>query len=551
MSGEASGRELPLIWPEITTLKAGGTAQPPCQIESTLRSASILFGLIHGLNDQGSKWLTGLFEQTPSLRANVVVAIYPGCPTHRQILEALSALEVAASPRVAFRLFLVDYRCGGPSTMLCAISGDSQTPMFFLGPSVSVGATGASPGQANAAFRGDNLLLEECRLWFDRLWQAAIPVTPQTVDVPALVPAPGTQEAAELWRRYEETCRAASSPTGPEKASDVTVTSEHEQKDGTQVSKEDSSSPSALLGVPKLDSVLERVARLYESGSLVTIDKSSRIGPIDAPIKAEWFGVESLRTIGAVSREIKYRISVLDPNTLRNIENKRKMIRGLLDRLSLPLGEGIRWIPDRVKPLLEQEMKRVGQEGHDLICRATGGDVKAFMRSRSEAVIADANQMYKEFRQTGALSQRVVEEILEDLTHRLEKACGDRFLPQVTYAKMQLAPAKESSEISPWGQALTLLVGLAEFPRKVFSDPFFLRGLRIEKQQLLEAMDVAGDAILRTSEGSLLEKLSRNELLMVRQIQEADVEPKAKCSALLALIDGKSKEDILRECRVN
>ena len=45
------------------------------------------------------------------------------------------------------------------------------------------------------------------------------------------------------------------------------------------------------------------------------------------PIKAEWFGVESLRRQGAVSREVKYRISVIEEKTFRKLENKRKEIQ--------------------------------------------------------------------------------------------------------------------------------------------------------------------------------------------------------------------------------
>jgi hypothetical protein len=44
-------------------------------------------------------------------------------------------------------------------------------------------------------------------------------------------------------------------------------------------------SPTEEIGVPKLDHLAEGVARVFDLGALVSIDKLSRIPPLEAPVK--------------------------------------------------------------------------------------------------------------------------------------------------------------------------------------------------------------------------------------------------------------------------
>jgi len=90
--------------------------------------------------------------------------------------------------------------------------------------------------------------------------------------------------------------------------------------------------------------------------SLVTIDKGSRIPPLELPIKAEWFGIPSFREVGVVSREVRYKISVLDERANKALEARRKGTSGLREKFSFPLADGSRWMPHKAKPFFQAEL---------------------------------------------------------------------------------------------------------------------------------------------------------------------------------------------------
>lgn len=209
---------------------------------------------------------------------------------------------------------------------------------------------------------------------------------------PAPGAGPGTAEAARLWREYERLCTDRSEP-------DIEL--KFDAKTGGTIAVapngEVAAPPSQALGLPALDTLAERVASLYELGDLVSVDRQGRIPPLDIPVRAEWFDVESARQAGAVKREIKLRISALEPRTLREIENKRTNVNSLLQRFSYALGDGLRWMPEGVYPLFFAEMERVNGEGTALLQSAVAGSAAEFIQRQRERIERDANLIYQEF----------------------------------------------------------------------------------------------------------------------------------------------------------
>src|SRR5207244_11163815 len=100
-------------------------------------------------------------------------------------------------------------------------------------------------------------------------------------------------------------------------------------------------------------------------------------------------------------------------------------------------------------------------------------------------------------------SQRVpdstIDAILGDCEERLKKARYGQLLPKITYTPVEFVVGQASAWTSQWGQAASLLQSIAEFPRKALTDRLFLRGLDIDEYELLEAMDVCSDAIMKVS----------------------------------------------------
>ena len=75
-------------------------------------------------------------------------------------------------------------------------------------------------------------------------------------------------------------------------------------------------SPTEALGLSKPDPLADRVARLYAKGLLVSVDKLTRIPPLDAPLDPSIFGDPSEMQRGNVTRKVSMRVSVIDEKTL-------------------------------------------------------------------------------------------------------------------------------------------------------------------------------------------------------------------------------------------
>jgi hypothetical protein len=68
-------------------------------------------------------------------------------------------------------------------------------------------------------------------------------------------------------------------------------------------------------------------------------------------------------------------------------------------------------------------------------------------------------------------------------------------MPKLSYSVVSFSRT-DNAIVSPWGQAFSLLADVAAFPRKALTGSFFLRGLKVPEDDLIEAMNVADDALL-------------------------------------------------------
>lgn len=309
------------------------------------------------------------------------------------------------------------------------------------------------------------------------------------------------------------------------------------------------SSPTRDLGLAPLGKLERRIMELYEKGMLVTVDKYSRTPPLDVPIKPEWLGIEKLRRIGAASRRVEYRLSLFDGATLRRLDALRNRAHDLLSKFSYALADGQRWMPVSARRLFEAALEDANKEALQEITKVIRGSLEDFFKERTETVIRDLEILYQEFHPGEPLPRDVKENVLNELKNRLKKIPRDRFLPQVTYAKIRfLPPAGEEEEDkgwqSTWGQALRLLYSIAEYPRKAITDPYYLRGIMVDLDELLKAMDVCDDAIvrewsLRRSDILDLELRALNELDRLKAIiSKHDMSAREKCEEILQVIEG-------------
>src|SRR2546427_856548 len=109
---------------------------------------------------------------------------------------------------------------------------------------------------------------------------------------------------------------------------------------------------------------------------------------------------------------------------------------------------------------------------------------------------------------------------------------------------LQFVVAQASEWASPWGQAASLLQGIAEFPRKMLTDRLLLRGLDVDESELLEAMDVCADAVLKISNRRDSRPRAHKDLHVLARLADSRMGARARCQLVLRLIGGAEAEEI-------
>jgi len=396
----------------------------------------------------------------------------------------------------------------------------------------------------NLAFSPDPTLLEAWRNWFDWVWLASVPLTKETAEIPPLVPAPGSVEAADAWHAYLTSCREARARGDDSSQTKVVVGSDSGQVTVVGADGTPRPTPSEEVGLPRLDPLAGETARIFRLGALADIDKTTRIPPLDVPVKADLFGIQSWRRAGAGTRRVEYRFSVLDDRDLKDLEAKRRAAGEVLSRFSFPLGDGVRWMPHRARPLFEAELNRLNKVGKDELTRVLGGDVRTFVKNRRDRVTTGAQTLYEEYHPSQRVPDSTIDEILENCEKRLKKALDSQLLPRITYTPLQFVVAQATEWTSQWGQAASLLQAIAEFPRKVLTDRQFLRGLDVDDDELLEAMDVCEDVVLKASNRRDAKQRAKEDLLVLGRLARSQKDARTRCDLVLRLIRGAKAEEI-------
>jgi hypothetical protein len=467
--------------------------------------------------------------------------VYPACATRQADLCRLLQVAERASDRLLARICPIERIIDRGTNALCFVAKLSDAVHVVTGPSENFGLEPRQNGQVNFVFRADPAMVETFKRYFDWLWASSREIAAQGAAlIPDLVFPEGSLEGARLWRAYmdgpsdgvREVARV-NPDTG-----DVTLTA-----DGNEVP-----APTEELGVKKLDPLAERVARLYETGELVSIDKLSRIPPLDAPLDPSLFGEASELQRGNVTRKVMMRVSVIDEKTLKEIEKRRQGLRTLLTKFTFSLADNMRWMPVAAKTLFESELKRINEEGQQLISNLLKGDVAAFITGKHDALVADIDGMYAQLGRHGKVPADVIAHVEESLKERLVKAKSANFMPTLSYSTISFAGA-DNALASPWGQAYSLLSDIATFPRKALTDSFFFRGLKVSKKDLINAMNVADDALCRGLGSFDIEDRSKAELDLLARIEKAPLESKARCELVCEILGGFPLEPIDDELR--
>jgi hypothetical protein len=543
----------PFIWPEPRALEEMCTYEHQPPFGELALEASSLFGIVSALTVRGVDVLETWLERNPDLKACLIVMVYPTCATRQVDLSQLLDLVDRNPARLLIHISPLERTTDRASNALCFLGSDSDVVQLAIGPCENLGLEPWQEGQANFVFRADSVLAEAFKRYFDWLWANSREITTKGVAlIPNLVLPKGTEEGTQLWRAYmtsfadeafleDMPCEVAHvDPT----TGDVTILSEDRQE---------VIPPTEKLGLAKLDQLAEQVARLYDKGALVSIDKLSRIPPLDAPLDPRLFGDASEIQKGNVTRKVSMRVSVIDEKTLKEIDKRRQGLRTLLTKFTFGLADNMRWMPATASKLFELELKRVNEEGQKLISDLLKGDVGAFVDAKRPGLVADINAMHAKLGSPGQVTDNVIDRVVESLKERLGKANLANFMPELSYSVVSFMRT-DTALVSPWGQAFSLLAGVAAFPRKALTDSFFFRGLEVSEDDLIEAMNVADDALCRDLRSRGIKERCKAELNLLSRIEKATMESRDRCELVWRILSGDSIDaidKILKETEVS
>ena len=534
MKTEQITPEMPFVWPEPRVSAGMVSYSSGLPFEGAVRSAATVFGVVSAVDSRAINWMEGFLADQAESQLRVVFSIHPTCRTTEADLQEVMRLVDRHGARAAFRLYPEKFLTDRSSNLLCLCGVDGSLAIL-TGPTENLGYARLAASHANVAMQVNAGVFEAYRQWFDYLWGIAGPLRPEiAASMPRLVLPEGDAEASRTWDAFRSRCL----DHGAQEQTSIRVEVNPESGEVVLVNEqgEQLASPTEEIGVPKLDAFAEGVTRVFDLGALVSIDKLSRIPPLEAPVKPEWFGVDSFRKTGMVSAQTSIKVAPFDASTLKKIDRLRRVSGDLLPRYSFSLADGVRWIPRLAIPLFEAALTAANEDAKKLLGATVGPSVKDFLDSQRDRIRADAQRMYEAYHPGGRIPENAVDKILVELKARLDKTSADKIIPQVAFSSVAFNPNQSSEWSSPWGQAFALLKGIAEFPRHAMTDRFFWQGIKTDEDELIKAMNVAGDYLVMEYGGRKAKQQAEIELDLIKQLEGASGDAQAKCRALWALI---------------
>lgn len=532
---------MPFVWPEPLVSTGFTQYSSALPFEAVARAALSIFGVVSAIDKQAIDWMEGFLSDNPKAQLRLVISIHPACRTTGADLQNLLLLVERHGERADCRVYPEASLLDRSSNLLCLCDAKGQAAIA-AGPTDNMGFALAAPSQANLVTTVTASTLEAYRKWFDYLWNVSGLLRSELVAaMPRLVLPEGDPAAAQLWQDYRLQCLSLD-PEDEVQAVLNPETGEVELVDGYNYPAE---SPTEAMGVPKLDPFSDSVARIFELGALVSMDKHSRTPPLEAPVKPEWFGVDSFKQTGMVKAQTSIKVSPFDEAMTKKIDRLRRVSGEVLPRFSFALADGVRWMPQKAMPLFEAALSAANDEAKQLLGQAIGDDISSFLASQHERIRADAQRMYEAYHPGGKMPESVVGNIMSELKLRLDKTRSNKLFPTVAYSPVAFNPSQKSEWSSPWGQAFALLKGVAEYPRTAMTNRFFWSSMRTNEDDLIMAMDVAGDHLVPEYGSRNAQRRAEEELAWIKALEESMAEPEGKCRALWVLITTGHEADLL------
>jgi hypothetical protein len=175
-----------------------------------------------------------------------------------------------------------------------------------------------------------------------------------------------------------------------------------------------------------------------------------------------------------------------------------------------------------------------------------GDNIADFVKSKTDKIQQDLSVVYRRLGGQGKVPPAAVTELINNLTRRIERAIGDRFVTPVSLSEIRFSLSPDERIQATWAQAAKLSLALARFPRVIASKPKTVAGLQTGESQIVSAMNVAADVIVRVPRGRAFESRARSELQLLDRIAAASMTDRDRCEASFMLMNDVLPRDIDR-----
>ena len=525
---------LPYVWPSAAELMEQVHNSPAVPFDHALENTASILGIVSGIDERGVTYLETFLKQRSEHVVRIILAVYAACPTRSHHLTRLLDFQTQAAGKVIFRILpKISTGAVAPANCLTAVPVDRTAPVFLFGPTPNFSIDGADRTQVNMAFKAEMALFDQWYHWFNDTWSQAAPLTEATTDIPALIPAPGSTKAAALWRDYCDKLKppACNPPTPP----DLKEVKDDQKPDDLE---------NPIIPLP--DPLVDRMNRLLEEGKQVTIAHSHAVQPVEYPVNPRLLGLKAEYRDRTVIQRQSFRVSAFTNEELKKIEGYRKGTQAIIKKLGLPLEKGIYWMPDQVISIFENEIEAKNKDARQALAMLVGGNARSFVESKKNQIKEDLTTVSKRLGGGDNISQDALQKVTDGLSSRIQCALDERLLTPVTPSKVRFDLFEKEGWQAPWAQAEKLLLALARFPRQVILGTRALSGLQTSETEILTAMNIADDIILKVEKYDRWEAKhrSRSELRTLEWIENANIEGRDRCEAIFMLIDGKLHSEI-------
>lgn len=497
--------------------------------------------VISRLDAFGVQTILEWIQRARDITVRIVVLVHATCPTRSEDLAALISLADVCADKLRFFVQPLAH-WGEELTWVRFDYGKDSPPLLWIAAAGNLGLRHQAPHNGHLLLTPDAGMDEQFLGWYSAVEAVAVPLSQRTSAIPPLVPAQGTMEGRLVWEAYLEKCRSETvAPESEHKGPDP-MPSDSQENSQKQTPEEIAEEVRKEAGIPKPDPLVPIVSQLFQKGFHVTLDKATRIPPLDVPINAQFFGIDRVRQRGVISRHVGYNISILDDKVNKELEKHRKAASDILPKFTFALADGNRWMPHAAKALYESELKKAEESGSGALREVFGGNTKAFIASKREVVAKDAQQHYHEFNPGQQIPEEYIGKILEALESRFDRALTGKFVPELSEVGTTFRAPREGDSDANWAVARRLLVSVAEYPRKAIKDyNYFFRGLRVEPGELLDAMNVLDDQISSRASDRRAEQTAKDELDCLEAIEDSELDDRDKCGEIVALLRGSKK----------